>query len=97
MKISASEINTYILMWSCSAILYSWLGREFRLVASLELLSFRRQTFHVPNLTLEFLYRIFAIVFCFFAREQMVADSVLALDFLLKLRRIDGMIPGGII
>lgn len=30
-------------------------------------------------------------------REQMVADSVLALDFLLKLRRIDGMIPGGII
>jgi len=35
-------------------------------------------------------------VFCFFTREQTVADSVLALDFLLKLRRIDGMKPGGL-
>lgn len=36
-------------------------------------------------------------MFCFFfTREQMVADSVLALDFLLKLRRIDGMKPGGL-
>ena len=32
----------------------------------------------------------------FFKRKQMVADSVLALDFLLKLRRIDGMKPGGL-
>lgn len=35
-------------------------------------------------------------MFCFFfTREQMVVDSVLALDFLLKLRLIDGMKPGG--
>lgn len=36
-------------------------------------------------------------MFCFFfTREQMVADSILALDFLLKLRRIDGMKPRGL-